>query len=334
MWHRALEAHQQRGRMRCLRGGDPRTFYVHPQNADKQTLDLPRVRDLVAQGLVPTAQWGKWDLVRAAQWAYQARAEAIVFLLKGKETVADKLKRCLDSLRRQTDQDFGLVVIDDGGSISNSWKLPLLLGGLVERTTLIRRQTRLGYLPNFIETVEVVCRNPETLIVVLDQDDALMSDMVVESLRAAYDGGADLVNGAMFRPEKPLNLYEPNYHAARETGGGNVWAHLRGFRKSLFQRVPKDYFQIDGKWVEQVSDYAVMLPMAELATKPVHIDHIYCCFHQRNAYPPARKLEQFGLINAILSKPSLRHAAKPVSPAFPAAEKHSESDASDACIAP
>lgn len=305
MWHRALERHQKKLGLRSLRGGDSRSFYIHPLNPDKAMLDLPEIRDLIAQGMVPEEQAEKWDLVANAQWHYPERSEEIVFLLKGKNTEPEKLKRCFDSLRRQTDQRFGLIVIDDGGCIGNSWCIPLLLGNMMEKTTLIRRRSRLGYLPNFIEAVEGVCRNPDSLIATLDQDDALMSDRVVELLREAVNHGVDLIHGAMFRPEKPLHLYEPNYGTPRETGGGNVWAHLRGFRKSLFQQVPKDYFRLEGQWVDDVSDYAVMLPMAELARKPLFIDSTYFYFHQRDAYPTSRKQEQFRVIAALLDKPSL-----------------------------
>lgn len=306
MWHRALERHQKKLGLRSLRGGDSRSFYIHPLNPEKAMLDLPKIRDLIAQGKVPEEQAGKWDLVGNAQWNYPERSEEIVFLLKGKNTEPEKLKRCIDSLRLQTDQRFGLIVIDDGGCIGNSWCIPLLLGKMMERTTLIRRHSRLGYLPNFIEAVEGICRNPGSLIATLDQDDALMSDRVVERLREAAIRGVDLINGAMFRPEKPLHLYEPDYGTPRETGGGNIWSHLRGFRRSLFQQVPKDYFQLKGRWVDDVSDYAVMLPMAELAQKPMFIDSIYCYFHQRDAYPALRKQVQFSVIADLLDKPSLR----------------------------
>ena len=305
MWHRALEWQQEKLGLRSLRGGDSRSFYIHPLNPDKAMLDLSKIRDLIAQGMVPEEQSEKWDLVANAPWSYPERLEEIVFLLKGKDTEPEKLERCFDSLRRQTDQRFGLIVIDDGGCIGNSWCIPLLLGNMMEKTTLIRRRSRLGYLPNFIEAVEGVCRNPDSLIATLDQDDALMSDRVVELLREAVNRGVDLINGAMFRPEKPLHLYEPNYAAPRETGGGNVWTHLRGFRKSLFQQVPKDYFRLEGRWVDDVSDYAVMLPMAELAKEPLFIDSTYFYFHQRDAYPASRKREQFSVIAALLDKPSL-----------------------------
>lgn len=306
MWHRALERHQKKSGLRCLRGGDSRSFYIHPMNLDKSNLDLPKVRDLVAQGIIPDQQQGNWDLDVAADWSYPKRMEGVVFLLKGKDTEPEKLKRCFDSLKRQTDQGFGLIVIDDGGRILMNWQIPLLLGNLMERTTLIRRRSRHGYLPNFIEAIEDICRNPKALIALLDLDDALMSDRVVERLRHSVDLGVDLINGAMFRPDKPLHLYEPNYASARETGGGNVWGHLRAFKKSLFEQVPKDYFQIDGFWVDDVSDYAIMLPMAELAQVPLFIDDFYCYFHQRDPYPGIRKDQQAKLITALLEKQSLR----------------------------
>lgn len=305
MWHRALERHQRQFGLRSLRGGDSRSFYIHPLNPDKTQFDLPKVRDLIAQGVVPEQQQEKWDLVANAPWCYPTRPEEIVFLLKGKDTEPEKLKRCFDSLRRQTDQEFGLIVIDDGGSIRNGWLIAYLLGDMMARTTLIRRHSRLGYLPNFIEAVEVVCSNPDSLIATLDQDDALMSDRVVERLRNAVNSGVDLINGAMYRPDKPLHLYQPNYGAPRETGGGNVWAHLRAFRKSLFQKVPKEYFRLDGVWVDDVSDYAVMLPMAELAKKPLFLDDAYFYFHQRDAYPLLRKQVQVEVIAALLEKPGL-----------------------------
>ncbi len=307
MWHRALEGHQKKTGLRCVRGGDSRTFYVHPPNHYKTAADLGNYRDLIAQGRVPKQQKGRWDLVPDGDWFHPGRNESIVFLLKGKATKANLLARCIGSLRRQANQDFGVIVIDDGGSISESWYIPLLLGELWSRTTLIRRRERVGYIPNFIEAVEVICQNPETLIVTLDQDDALMSGTVVDKLRLAIANGADLVNGAMFRPDKPLKMYTPDYIAPRNKGAANVWAHMRGFRKSLFEQVPKRYFQIYGKWIEQVTDYAIMLPMAELAENPIYIDGCYCYFHEREPYGIERKSVQSRLICEIVDMPSLDH---------------------------
>tara|TARA_R110001592_G_scaffold13740_2_gene62790 strand:- start:1512 stop:4586 length:3075 start_codon:yes stop_codon:yes gene_type:complete len=311
MWHRALELHQEKTNLTSLRGGDSRSFYIHPQNRDKKLIDLPMLQDLIAQGVIPKAQQDQYDLVPEAGWEYPRRLESIVFLLKGKNTPPEKLQRCLDSLRKQSSQAFGIILIEDGGSPELKWRLPLMLGELSERATLIRREERYGYIPNFNDAIENICGNPDSLIVVLDQDDALMSHNLVERLQTEIDSGTDLINGAMFRPNKPAQLYSPTYENPRQNGGGNVWAHMRAFRKSLFEQVPKRYF-VDGKgaWIDAVTDYATMLPMSEIAKRPVHIDDMYCYYHEREEYSVARREQSFSLLKAVFDKPSLRNLLK------------------------
>lgn len=238
MWHRSLQIAQKDSAFRSVRGGDPRSYYIHPKNANKN-LDLSIIRDLMGQGREPAIQHGHWDLVPSLQWRYPTRSERLVFLLKGKDTGLQKLHRCFRSLSLQKDQSFGVIVIDDGSSPDQSWHLPLLLGDLFPRTTLIRRERRHGYIPNFLLAAETICTCPNTLLVTVDLDDALLSPFVSERLLQVQAEGADLVNAPMFRPDKPLHEYPPNYQNARATGGGNVWAHLRGFRISLFRALPK-----------------------------------------------------------------------------------------------
>jgi glycosyltransferase involved in cell wall biosynthesis len=301
MWHRAVQHQQQLTGLRCVRGGDSRSFYIHPRNEDKTDENLPTWRDLIAQGIVPQLQKGKWDLVPVAQWRYPVRTESLVFLMKGHETGYARLKRSIDSVRMQEDQRFGIIIIEDGGGFEETWSIPELLGPLRERTTLIRRRNRHGYIRNFIEAIEAVCQNDDALVVTLDLDDALMSSKVATRLLIAIDDGADLIHGVMFRPDKPLHLYEPDYDNPRTKGGGNVWAHLRGFRKSLFQRIPKDYLRIDGHWVDDVTDYAMMIPATELAQKPVFIDDIFCYYHERAPYSAERKLKQQEILRRLFS---------------------------------
>lgn len=303
MWHRCVHQSQSSAAARSLRGGDSRTYYLHPSNVDKHSDNLPRWRDLAAQGKEPPLQRGKWDLVADAGWSYPPRDESLVFLLKGRHTGIAKLRRSLASLVLQRDQGFGLIVIDDGSPADETWHIPMLLGSLCDRTTLIRRERRYGYIPNFVIAVEDICRNPETLIVTLDLDDALMSPDVASRLLAAQAEGADLINGVMFRPDKPLQEYPPTYEAARSLGGGNVWSHLRGFRKRLFDALPKEYLQYDNAWLGEVTDYGIMLPLSELAKQPYFIDDLYCYYHQREAYPAERKAQQKMLLDWIFSLP-------------------------------
>lgn len=307
MWHRSMEMAQFNSNMQSVRGGDDRTFYLHPPNDAKSKENFEVLRDLIGQGIYPNAQAERWDLVFHSDWVYPKRAESLVFLLKGRNTPRDKLSRCLASLKSQTDQEFGVILIDDASDTQHSWSIGDLLGELRPRTTLVRRETRRGYIPNFL-LASKLCEIDSTLIVVLDQDDVLMTVNVVTALKSAVKDGVDLINGMMFRPNKPTRLYLADYDKPREKGGGNTWSHLRAFKKSLFDEVPIDQFKVDGDWIDDVSDYATMLPMAELAKAPVQLTDQFYVWHERPEYSVQRKLVQDRLIAAILARNPLKHS--------------------------
>lgn len=305
MWHRLLECAQPIMSMRSLRGGDSRSFYCHPLNTDKGWSGLPMARDLVGQGSYPKEQADHWDMVSSANWAYEKRHEDLVFMLLGRDTPTAKLKRCLASLEMQTIQNFGVVIIDDGGNSKEVHSIHNLLGKLRERTTLIRRNSRVGYLANFRTVIQEICSRSETLIVVLDQDDALMASDVAERLWSSWSHGADLINAPMFRPDKPLALYPVTYDRPRLCGGGNVWAHLRAFRKSLFDLVPSTAWLPADEEFDCLSDYRTMVPMAELAKNPVSFNDRYYYLHERDPYPVERKHQEIKAKRLLFSQPEL-----------------------------
>ncbi|WP_299201637.1 glycosyltransferase [uncultured Amphritea sp.] len=320
MWHRSVQSTNSENGL-SVRGGDHRTFYLHPMNTDKDNPDFPIWRDLISQGREPLAQKGKWDLLAETDWGYPTRNEVLIFLLKGRDTSIGKLRRCFHSLSMQNNQQFGLIVIDDGSPLSNNWHLPLLLGTLKERTTLIRRTKRHGHIQNFHTAVRDICTNPETMIVTLDLDDALMSQEIASKLHESINSGADLINGGMFRPDKPLHLYTPNFQNPREVGGGNVWAHLRGFRKKLFDQLPSQYLKYNENWVESATDYALMLPLAEMAECPTFIDEVFCYYHQRSPYSSEYKANQRDILNSLFSLPKADYSDI-AEPALDVAEDH------------
>lgn len=301
MWHRSMEDAQRTYGLATVRGGDDRSFYVHPKNETKRVTNLEIERDLIAQGLYPAHQAEKWDLFFESDWQYPKRPEKLVFLLKGRDTPLAKLIRCLESLKHQHDQDFGVILIDDASAPAHSWLLNHYLKSLRPRTTLVRRRVRQGYIPNFILASDL-CIYPNTLIAVLDQDDALMNRHVVSALKQAKADGADLINGLMYRPNKPMHIYYTDYVNPRSKGGGNTWTHLRAFTKELFDRVPIDEYRIDGEWISDISDYATMLPMAEIAKKPMQLTDRYFLWHEREPYSADRKQEQGRLIQYLMNR--------------------------------
>jgi glycosyltransferase involved in cell wall biosynthesis len=309
-WHRAIQQYQYSNRSStCVRGGDPASFYVHPQNIDKAALQSGIIRDLIAQGLVPNHQREQFDLIARPQWSYPERNESVIFLLKGRHTPNEKLQRCLDSLARQSLQEFGLIVIDDASGFQETWHYPVMLSQFEGRYTLVRRAEHHGRMPNFLLAINEICTRADALIVILDQDDFLMQNDVVAQLLDATERGCDLIQMPMYRPDKPLKLYQPDYHQPRLNGAGNTWAHLRAFKKSLFQQVPESYFKRPrGGWFDSATDYSTMLPMSELALKPTFLDTGYAYWHERAPYQEQHLSHQAQLIPEILAKPE---ASKP-----------------------
>lgn len=307
MWHRALERAQAQNGMQSLRGGDTRGFYVHPRNEDKDWPKLSMARDLIGQGLYPPEQAEKWDLDVSAPWRYPARGEDLVFLLLGRDTLPARLARCIRSLAMQTWQEFGVILIEDAGDQGTARPLHHWFREMCDRTTIIRQQKRAGYIGNFQLAVRDICTRPESLIVVLDQDDALMRIDAAARLWRAWSAGADLVNAPMFRPNKPVTLYPVCYSQPRRRGGGNVWAHLRGFRKALFERVPEQAFAPLGG-IDCLSDYLTMVPMAELAERPVALEDGYYYLHERAPYSADRKRRETVLKLWLFTQPELSRA--------------------------
>lgn len=306
-WHRAVQRHEKVScSFRSVRGGDPASFYIHPLNAEKPRLRSGIIRDLIAQGFVPEKQLDAFNLESSANWRYPARDEDIIFLLKGRMTPHCKLLRCVSSLQNQTDGNFGVVLIDDASGIAQTSALPRLLGNLKSRTTLIRHTLHQGRVPNFLLAINQICVKPNSLIVVLDQDDFLMSVEVVSTLRRLKSHGHDLIQMPMFRPNKPLKIFTPDYQNSRAKEGANVWAHLRAFSKALFEKINLENFKTSkGMWFDTVTDYVTMLPMVELADNPTYADVGYAYWHEREDYSKEHKAYQQALLQQLFAKSKL-----------------------------
>ena len=115
-----------------------------------------------------------------------------------------------------------------------------------------------------------------------------------------------MILGAMFRPDKPTKVYHPDFSSPRANrSGGDVWIHLRSFRKKLFDALPDEALQIDGRWIEECTDYATMIPIVELACCPRYVPE-YLYFHERTTpRTPERRRAKDAIIDRILMKPKM-----------------------------
>ena len=177
------------------------------------------------------------------------------------------------------------------------------------RCTIIRNRRRQGLLANMVTAIRLVCADPETVIITLDADDALIGDDVLLRLAAEYGSGADVTVGSMLRTDKAAD-YPVRFDRPREHRGGNVWQHLRSFRKCLFDAIPGDALRLDGEYIDLANDWAYMLPIVEMAENPVHIaDALYLHEPSGTSKDAAGKLLRDAVIARIVAKGPLGHGS-------------------------
>jgi len=165
-WHRALDLRIRSTGAHSLRGGDHRTFFVHPANEQKQTSNIEywRMVSRIAHGDLLTCQFDSVDLAAApSDWVTPTRFEPFVFVIAGRNVPSSRFLRCLRSVLTQRRADWGAVVIDDDSSSSLSRCLEVLCADHAERITFLRNPVRQGLLGNTVEAIRHHVGNPPIL---------------------------------------------------------------------------------------------------------------------------------------------------------------------------
>lgn len=305
-WHRSLDRAIQEGKATSYRGGNPQTCFIHVPNFRKTDInDWMNVIDAVEAGNLLPEQLNKTQLVgEAADWLGK-RNEEMIILMRGKDVPLSKIRRSLASLQTQSFKKWSAVIIDAGSpnGTEDLYKFTFKKA-LGDKVTFVRNHIQNSPMENIDFVTSSICTNPQSIIVHLDLDDALIGTDALAKVREAYDKGGDVTVGSMLRTDKQKE-YTVSFKNPRANRGGNVWLHLRTYRKYLYDKIPKDYFQIEGEWVKHSEDWAFMIPIVELAKNPVHIkDRIY--FYEPSENKPTRKTqERETIIAKLITKPSL-----------------------------
>ncbi len=301
-WHRAFDRFVASHGYRSYRGGDPKTAFIHVPNDRKVDVDgWLDVLDAIERGHIPPAQMGSVELIGTlADWTGPKRNEPFVFVICGRNVDPGRFKRCFQSLIAQRREDWGAVIVDDASTSGFGDYAAMLPANDSHRITHIRNETRLGTLHNTWKAVNIVCTDPESVIITLDADDALIGDDVLDRVLAEYADGADVTVGSMLRLDKEAN-YPTNFDNPR-LWDSNVWQHLRTFRKRLFDSIALEDLQINGRWIELAADWAFMVPIAEMATSPRHIPDALYLYEPAFPKDAASRRARDAVIARILDK--------------------------------
>lgn len=306
-WYRALDARIQASGLRSLRGGSSAMFFVHPPNDRKRDRAAWfAILDRIEAGFIPAAQAGSVELRGDLDdWLGPDRREPLVVIACGRNVASGRLARFRESLEAQTLRDFGLVAIEDGGSRLSQDAIRRQFAGRSQTTVLTLRERR-GALANIAWALRHVCAASTSVITLVDLDDALLGPDALERVAREFERGADLTVGGMLRTDKAAH-YPVDFQKARTNRGGNVWQHLRAFRRELFDRVPDERLRLDGDYVDLAWDWALMLPLVEVASAPRVIpEPLYLYEPSGVGKSGSHRLERETIIGRLVGQPSLR----------------------------
>ena len=320
-WFRTMHLKQKELNMSSIRGGDRRTFYVHPQNYRKSASDVwLTILDRVEQGYIPECQYGGFDCLGSYyDWCIPKREEPYVFVCTVRNVAYDRFLRMFASLISQRDERWGMVLIDDASDNGLSLFIEYITRPFRDKLTIVRNRVRGGGLYNHYKAIHYFVKNPDAVIITVDGDDALLGDKVLSMIANRYEEHfADVVIGRIYQNYRlqPHYRYPANFVNPRTTGG-NVWQHTRSFRKYLFdsldlrdlKRVPSEgnlsKLVTKSQWLENSADFAFMVPIVEMSRKPNQLEQ-FTYYYDRDiaAYTPEVRQSKEDNVAYILNRPA------------------------------
>lgn len=301
-WHRAFDRFIASSTYHTYRGGSPKTAVVHVPNHHKMEIDeWMDILGTVERGYVPDVQLDNAELIGSTKdWSGPRRSESVVFVICGRNVQHGRFKRCIQSLVSQRGVEWGAVVVDDASTNGFGDYARILLADYESHVTLIRNNRRRGGLYNTWKTITQVCTDPETVIITLDADDALIGGHVLERVWAEYADGADATVGSMLRLDKNAS-YQANFDNPRQWNS-NVWQHLRTFKKRLFDAISVEDLKINGEWIDLAADWAYMVPIIEMASSPRLIPDLLYLYEPAVPKDASVRMQRNRIIEVILSK--------------------------------
>ena len=266
-WYRSVELYQKKEGLVSLRGGNPNSFYIHPPNESKMDIvSLLFILDRVEQSYIPELQFEEVDLKgEIDDWAIPKRNEDFIFIMAGRNISPGKFYRCWQSLINQERENWSAIIINDASDNNLDEYIKLEIKDYSNKTTYINNKIRLGILHNIYHSIKKFCINPYSVIIILDLDDMLLNNFVLNKLEELYLVGNEITVGTTLRKQKGIYPFIPNFKNPRNERGGDVWMHLRTFRRYLFDFIKEDHFKKDGDWIDQFTELTYMIPIVELA---------------------------------------------------------------------
>jgi len=277
-WHRTLDKSLEENE--ALRLVSNHLFFIHPENKIKKVNNfISIVRKQVENDFVSLLQVNNVNLNKSFDWIPHTIKEVVIFI-RGRNTSTTRLKRLFDSLAGQNFSSYQIVYIDDNSTnISSSEYIRALVNYSPiwkDKIIYIKNETRIGSSANFEFFYKYVCVNLRSIIINIDNDDALIRNDALSIIIEEFNKGHDVTIGNCFRLDKPLKQYDlVSFKNSWERNGDNIWLHPKCFRRYLCEFI-QDNLMKDNKFIDVGADYAMMLPIVNHSYSPAFIkEQIY-----------------------------------------------------------
>lgn len=187
-WYHSLHQAMKRNGWKCLRGGDPRTSFIHPLNSAKlQPEFLDNVRRRVESVFIPTVQHGKWDLIEdGASWSAAFADHNFLVALSASDCDKSLLLRCVASLAGQDDRDFGIVVLEEASAPARIAEIVTLINAHGLRVSVVRGLSELNR-----------GLDPSPFVLRLGADEAFMSPSAIAQVKTVVKEGRTAIGACL-----------------------------------------------------------------------------------------------------------------------------------------
>ena len=272
-WYRSVEKYQKDTGYSSIRGGDNRSFFIHPQNYRKtQQHTWMNILDRIEQLEIPKCQLEHFDCEGSFyDWNIPKRNEKLIIIAYVRNVTTSQFLRFWLSIMSQNLEEIGIIIYDNCSDNGISVLIEKIVKPYKDKITYIRGRNILPKIQCEHIAIKQFCENQQSIIICIDGKNAFIGNNVLEAISECYENNmVDATCGI----EYENNAIQVNYRKAVDfvrprNENTNVGKGIISFRKYLFDSIPLDHFMYEGKnlklserkWLEGCEEIIKMIPI-------------------------------------------------------------------------
>lgn len=214
-----------------------------------------------------------------------------------------QLRECYESLKEQSNKNWKWVILndmstDDTREIAHK----LLIEDNMERIIVVDHQEKKYPLKGIYDYLHQYIKDDNTIVCILDGDDALCNENTVDLILKEYQKNENLdslwtahswdIDSSNISRDLPKNINPYHYSW--------VTSHMKTFKYSVFKSIPKANFKdLDNKWFERGYDQALYLPILYKSKERKFLNEVCYLYRINSNSVSSRPLKEENQMNTI-----------------------------------